>query len=654
MQRFLNHINSWLLLFGLLVAGTLSAQQSETFVIDDDFKEISLGRYVQYLSDRTNNMDLIDFLEVTSESETALKANDKDEVKLGYGQNQYWTKFSLHNESSEIKELFLNIAYPNLDDVTIYQRVFSPLGDSIMQIAQMGDRYAFGNKLLSHRNYVIPIQLLPEQQTEFIFQIKKQWESVNFPLILTDEYNLVRRTNNDNLFIGTFAGMYIMFMLTLVAVFLFTRNKFFILYLALNVLTLLDFLSDTGIGLQYIWPTIPIVQNILPYIVILGSILIHITFIRLFFQTAIHLARFNRFLLFLFWMVVSTVIALACFVMLFPQSNLPFQIGYNIVNGIYLAYGLLVLVLSIVTLIQVRRKEIFWIVIVISIQIAKWSLQIIARGNAFPIIFKNFSIYDLNLFHSHISTPHIILMMILLEVFVVSTILAVSFYRFIQDNSSGKYKLMMMNRNTINAYIVGQENERLSLTEKINEGIGEDIRMLEMQMAQAVKKIEDPIARAKITNIKEEVSKVGESVKRITTDFVPAELVNKNFYDTLKTIFGILKEKGVEVKYQLASPSPPMNSFSQMNISRILQEIVSNIIKHAQARSVLVKSYYYNDLVIVVQDDGVGFETDGRQGGIGLINIQSRVNGMNGTLELTSSKEKGTTIIIKIPKQNIA
>src|SRR5690606_25600539 len=104
--------------------------------------------------------------------------------------------------------------------------------------------------------------------------------------------------------------------------------------LALNVLNILNFLSDTGIGLQYIWPTWPLVQKLLPYIITFGSIILHITFIRVFFKTSLHLIRFNQFLLALMWMVVTTVILLIAFALIFPNSNLPFQIGYNIVNGI--------------------------------------------------------------------------------------------------------------------------------------------------------------------------------------------------------------------------------------------------------------------------------------------------------------------------------
>lgn len=653
MSGFLKIICFALLQFYMLYQGNLFSKSFDTLQIDEDFKEVRLGKYVRYLSDSTNQMDLMGFLEISSPTVATLRANVKDEVTLGYGQHQYWFQFHIHNSQDVPGTLFLNIAYPNLDHFVVYQRNKVGGKDSIRQIAEMGDNFLYGNKLISHRNYLIPISLAPNETTDYIFQIKKQWEPVNFPLILTNEYNLVRRTNNDNLFLGVYFGIHLLFVLTLLALYFFTRNNFFVLYMILNVLNILNFLSDTGIGLQYIWPSLAFVQKILPYVVTFGSILIHITFIRVFFRTSLHLIRFNQFLLAMAWMVVGTVILLIAFAFIFPSSNLPFQIGYNIVNGIYLSYGLVILSLCLVTLVQIRRKEVIWITLAVLVQFSNWIIHIIVRGNAFPIFLKNFSIYDWNVFHSHISTPHISILLMLLEILVVTIILAVSFYTFIKDNSSGEYKLMMMNRNTINAYIEGQEKERVKLTERINEGISQDIEMLEQQINYTIQQFDNPVVKSKLLALSSEVKSIENQINKITTDFVPSEYFNKSFYDSVKSIFGPLNAKNIQVKYQLSVPSPKINDFSKVNVCRILQEVVGNISKHAQATNVSVKVHYSNDLLISIQDNGKGFDTGKNKGGIGLLNIQSRVTGMNGQLDIISEPEKGTLLTIKIPMKEL-
>lgn len=638
----------------LLYRGDVFSDTYDHLTIGEDFTETPVGKYVRYLSDSTNQMDLSSFIELTSPTKATLKPNIKNEVTLGYGQNQYWCQFKIYNNTDKVQKLFLNIAYPNLDHFIVYQKNNNGRTEEIIQLAEMGDNFLYGNKLKTHRNYIVPIELQPHLYTDYIFQIKKQWEPVNFPLVLSNEYQLVRRTNNDNLFLGVFFGVYMMFAFTLLALYLFSKNNFFVLYLFLNLLNLLNFLSDTGIGLQYIWPTWPWVQKILPYVITFGSIIIHITFIRTFFRTSLHLIRFNQFLLAMMWMVVSTVVLLIAFAFLFPSSNLPFQIGYNIVNGIYLGYGLVILSLCLVTLFQIRRKEVIWITIAVLVQFSNWIIQIIVRGNALPIFLKHFSIYDWNLFPSHISTPHISILLMLLEISIVTLILVLSFYSFIKDNSSGEYKLMMLNKNTINAYIEGQEKERVKLTERINEGISQDIGFLEKQVQQAVQQMDNPVVKAKMLGIVGEINDIKGQINKITTDFVPSEYFNKSFYDSIKSIFAPLASNQIQVRYHLTVPSPKINDFAKVNICRILQEVVGNISKHANATAVQVKVYYNQDLIISIQDNGQGFDKSKNKGGIGLMNIESRVKGMNGHLTVDSAPDKGTFMTIKLPLKELS
>lgn len=637
----------------VLFQGNAFSESFDTLIVNDDFKEANLSKYVRYLNDSTNQMEFSDYLELTSPTEATLKVNHKNEVYAGYGQNQYWFQLHVLSDISQEKTFFLNFAYPNVDHFIVYQRMDVDGKDSVFQIAEMGDDFLGGNKLLSHRNYIIPVNIKAHQQVDIILQVKKQWEPVNFQLFFTDEYSLVRRTNNDNLFLGVALGIQLLFVLTLFSLYFFTKNLFFILYLIFNVFNIFYLLSDTGIGLQYIWPSVVIVQKVLPYILSIVIILMHITFVRLFFRTSLHLIRFNQFLLALLYMLIGAIVLLVAFVLIFPTSNLPYQIGYIVLNSIYLGYGLIILTLCLFTLIQIRRKEIIWITIVVVIQYANWIIQFLVRGTVFPFVVKDFSIYDWNIFPSQISTPHITILLILLEILVVTIILSISFYTFIKDNSSGQYKLLMLSRNTINAYIEGQEKERVKLMERINEGIGQDVEMLGEQIKYTVQQIQNPEIKAKLKAISDEVQSINNEIDKITTDFVPSEYFNKSFYDSVKSIFSTLSIRDIQVKYQLAYPAPFINDFSKVNVCRILQEIVGNINKHSDAKLVQVKIFYNTNLIVQILDDGVGFETKVTKGGIGLLNIQSRVKGMNGEIEIDSSEGNGTRILFKIPLKDL-
>ena len=80
--------------------------------------------------------------------------------------------------------------------------------------------------------------------------------------------------------------------------------------------------------------------------------------------------------------------------------------------------------------------------------------------------------------------------------------------------------------------------------------------------------------------------------------------------------------------------------------------MITNIIKHAKAKKCTISIILHeNYLNLIVEDNGVGFDFKKTIKGIGLNNISSRIKSMNGSLDIDSSKEKGTTININIPIQ---
>ncbi|TXD82117.1 tetratricopeptide repeat protein [Subsaximicrobium wynnwilliamsii] len=92
------------------------------------------------------------------------------------------------------------------------------------------------------------------------------------------------------------------------------------------------------------------------------------------------------------------------------------------------------------------------------------------------------------------------------------------------------------------------------------------------------------------------------------------------------------------------------NEGIKINMYRIIQEALQNIVKHSKATHVALKFEYNNFLYnVVITDNGVGFNTSKRKNGIGLSNIKSRVKGLNGSLTLNSDSKSGTIIEIKIP-----
>ena len=85
----------------------------------------------------------------------------------------------------------------------------------------------------------------------------------------------------------------------------------------------------------------------------------------------------------------------------------------------------------------------------------------------------------------------------------------------------------------------------------------------------------------------------------------------------------------------------------------LFQEIIKNILKHAKAERIDIQLNRFDDTInLMVEDTGVGFNVatvKAKQKGIGLENIEKRVNELGGNLSIDSTIGRGTTIMIDIP-----
>lgn len=107
----------------------------------------------------------------------------------------------------------------------------------------------------------------------------------------------------------------------------------------------------------------------------------------------------------------------------------------------------------------------------------------------------------------------------------------------------------------------------------------------------------------------------------------------------------------VKTSFESTGTCEPVKMQSKLMISRIFQECISNILKHAEAKHIFVKLLTEDgSCLLSVADDGIGFETTAGHLGSGLINIYDRVKLIGGDIKITSRLGVGTEIMLRIPQ----
>jgi signal transduction histidine kinase len=117
-----------------------------------------------------------------------------------------------------------------------------------------------------------------------------------------------------------------------------------------------------------------------------------------------------------------------------------------------------------------------------------------------------------------------------------------------------------------------------------------------------------------------------------------------------------LKPMGITVNFRTVGKVRRLAPQLETTLFRVIQEAVSNIARHAQAKNADIKLYFRNNVVKVkIGDDGPGFDVEEamsskeRPRGLGLLGMKERVELMNGTLSIRSRSHGGTDIDIEIP-----
>jgi signal transduction histidine kinase len=135
---------------------------------------------------------------------------------------------------------------------------------------------------------------------------------------------------------------------------------------------------------------------------------------------------------------------------------------------------------------------------------------------------------------------------------------------------------------------------------------------------------------------------------------MPATLSKLGIVAALQNLIGkISSHSGLQVQFSAHGFDGRLDESTEISIYRIVLELINNVVKHADADKVTVQMIKYPSYInLTVEDNGKGFDYEKaleQKKGIGLGNIASRVEYLNGTLSLDSSAGKGTTVIIDIP-----
>src|SRR6185503_1545138 len=209
--------------------------------------------------------------------------------------------------------------------------------------------------------------------------------------------------------------------------------------------------------------------------------------------------------------------------------------------------------------------------------------------------------------------------------------------------------------------IQAQEAERLRVARELHDGVNQLIASVKMRLRRVESQLaeQSPAACEILARCSDLLVQALAENRRISYDLRPGDLDELGLAASCKHFCAEFESRAaLKIKSQVPRNWVRHRPAVELNLFRIVQEALTNVQKHAQAKTVWLRLALKNDVVLLsIRDDGCGFVPDAarsarkRKSGLGLTNMRERAASVGGTCELISAPKQGTKIIVRIPRR---
>jgi two-component system, NarL family, sensor kinase len=207
------------------------------------------------------------------------------------------------------------------------------------------------------------------------------------------------------------------------------------------------------------------------------------------------------------------------------------------------------------------------------------------------------------------------------------------------------------------AELESQESERRRLSADLHDSIGGMLSTIRVGISTIGRSLPNPAA---VDETKKMLDDTISSVRRISRDLMPATLDKFGMVHALKELCERFEATSlIQVEFVEPVENFSLDPQRELMVFRIVQELVNNAVKHAQANRICVSLQAEKMIVITVEDDGIGFNPEefknNKEGkGLGLYNIENRARLLGGTIEFVRPSIGSKTVLTLPPQHETA
>ncbi len=550
----------------------------------------------------------------------------------------YWFKLYFRNQTDLPANMLFHLRLAVGEDVTFY----AVKNNIIIDRQTISWRTPQQSRIYKHRNYIFPYTSQPNENIACYFRITKRFGAISFPLIIwqKDYFDYLYPTFDYHGW-GFITGVFVFVAFFSLLLFFALKDRLY-LYYSLYVFFAIGFVyASQGYMIRYyVDGSWGVEGDKVRYV----SAFLLLIFNSLFIHEYLQWDKLkNKIFTNGTWLSVGMMVLLILLMYIdhiFFKNTL-FNDDPQTISNFYVLIYLLVPIFTISGIIYCiyyrfhRREAVYYLV-------ASVPLFFIALHNGM----SNYELINGN------ATLEIDLFALafILEIIVLSLLLAA---RFKSIRESEQLLLSEQNRQQqirTEAVLEAEERERVRIARDLHDGIGQMIAAARMSLGKfsSTNNLNEPEIQQTLDLLEDSIKEIRE----VSHNMMPGSLMKFGLPTALKQLANKINNAGsLQINLQIIGLKDRLDERVETMLYRVIQEIVSNVLRHAEATKVNIELVSHeNELVLVVEDNGKGFDINNNDNqGIGLKNILTRVEYLDGNVNFDSAIGKGTSVIVEIP-----
>lgn len=607
---------------------------SLVLLIQNLFQPPTGQKEVFIFEDPSNSMNVTAIHEAFEDGEFD-RLHTKD-YNPGFTKSTFWLALRLPPEETPNKYYYV-VGNPHINWVDL----FEVKNDKINLINETGDHLPFDSRPINSRKFVFPIQSSSNSESLYFVKVDKHHESLQITqeLVAIDQYHDTQLS--EQLISGIFMGMVILLVIFGLFLFLTMKDYLYLFYAAFILSGFLWVSTNLGLGYQIWWSDFPMFENKARPIFSCAQAITALLFIQAFLKL-----KKRGTIYYINTALVYVGIAILIFFAVpidysqFPELVLSVLIIHNTWNLLLVIQFLFICVKE---SLQANRNAWFFLLAFTAL-IAFSIIELVAHTGKILV-------YDSYLSKHGVQTGYMVTAVILTFGLV---------YRFNNYKKDQERLLRNINQQqqTHSEQIREiQQNERHRIAEQLHNDVGSMLSLASLQLSSIRNEDLADGIKSKINIAEDIIHQANGQIQTISHLLVPFHLQKLGFAAAISYLCdNINHSHQIHLEYKIIG-FERMTNYKKpaiIDLYRIIQELLSNIVQHSSAKNAFLQIIEHRDHInVVAEDNGKGITSKDPELKEKELSIASKIHYLNGKIEVLNKQEGGVLVYIQIPLNNL-